>query len=68
MFRNHSETINLSESSSNGYPVNISGEIKVSDTDIASDADDANEQVHAVASDLNDAIEGVLAEYREDDR
>jgi len=66
MYREISETVNLNSASSHEIPVEISGEIEVSETDIAADADETAETVHEVSNALAEAIEETLAEYEED--
>jgi hypothetical protein len=62
--REINETINVTESKhSERVPVKVSGEIEVSETDIARDADGTAEDVHKLTNELEDAIEGVFEDY-----
>ena len=65
-YREIEETITLRESGAGSdLPVNVDGEITVSETDIATDPDVAADEVHVIASKLSVAIDEVLEEHRE---
>lgn len=63
-YREISETIDITESRhSDRVPVEVKGELTVSETSIAGDADAVAEDVHQLANELEDAIEDVLGGY-----
>lgn len=65
-YREVQHTINVNGRNGD-LPVDIDGEIEVRQTDIATDADTAAGDVHAIASELESAIHDILEDHREDD-
>jgi antitoxin component of MazEF toxin-antitoxin module len=62
-YREVEETLNIHEDRE--LPVEVDGQLTISQTDITRDADDATAAVHGVATEVSEAIAEALEEFRE---
>jgi divalent metal cation (Fe/Co/Zn/Cd) transporter len=67
-YRQIEQTIQISEQKSDRLPVNVDGEITVTDTTIAvEDVDAKAEEIHELTSELEEAIEDVFEAHEVSD-